>query len=94
MKDGLVIEPYDPTPAVLSRIHGEGFIKPKITETYSVDEEGGMWRVANTVPVEIKVVDSKTINLTWCKATHGQFELQWVKDNTILKRTIVVESLF
>ena len=94
MKNGLVIEPYDPTPAVLSRIHGEGFIKPKITETYSVDEEGGVWRVANNVPVSIEVVDSKTIHLTWCKATHGQFELQWVKDNTILKRTIVVESLF
>lgn len=94
MKNGLVIESYDPTPEVLSHIHGEGFIKPKITETYSVDIEGGFWRVQQNVPVEVEVVDNKTIRLTWCKATHGQFELQWVKDETIYKRTIVVESLF
>ena len=94
MKNGLVIEPYDSTPEVLSHIHGEAFIKPKIAETYSVDIEGGAWRVQDNVPVDIKVLDSKTILLTWFKATHGQFELQWVKDDTILRRIIVVESLF
>lgn len=94
MKNGLVVEPFDPTPEILSHIHGEGFIKPKITETYSVDIEGGVWRVERGLPIDIQVVDSKTIHLTWCKATHGQFKLQWVKDDTVFERTIVVESLF
>jgi uncharacterized protein YdeI (YjbR/CyaY-like superfamily) len=34
VKDGLIIEPIDPTPD--SEIKGETFIKPKIEETYSV----------------------------------------------------------
>lgn len=94
MKNGLIVEPFDPTPEVLSHIHGEGFIKPKIAEIYSVDEEGGTWRVKDCVPVEIEVIDEKSIKLTWVKATHGQFELQWLKDGEVRERTIVVESLF
>lgn len=92
MKNGLVIEPIDPTPS--SGIEGPTFIKPKISEVFSVAEEGGQWKIDKRYPLCIKVLDDKSIKIMWNKATSGQFDLQWIKDDVTLSKTIVVESLF
>lgn len=92
MKNGLQIAPIDPIPD--SCISGPTFIKPKITETYSVEEFGGKWSILEDFPVCIKQRNSKTIDLTWQKATSGQFTLQWTKGDMVCKKIIVVESLF
>ena len=92
MKNGLIIEPVIPSP--IGGIHGETFIKPKISEQYYVEVEGGVWSVDPCAPVRLRTIDATKIELVWDKATHGQFELQWSKDDTVIKKTIVVESLF
>jgi hypothetical protein len=69
VKNGLVIEPVDPTPQ--SEIAGETFIKPKIEEIYSVQLENGEWKVEDGVPVSLRVVDNYSIAVTWKKSTHG-----------------------
>ena len=93
MKDGLVIEPDDPTPD--SGIFGETFIKPMITEIYSVEMANGSWSILEKdAPVTICPNGNKSISLKWEKSTHGQFTLVWTKDNQILQKIIVVESLF
>lgn len=92
IKNGLVVEPIDPTPN--SCISGPTFIRPKLTETYSVKEFGGTWSVLENFPVCIKQKNSKTIDLTWQKFTSGQFTLQWQKEDKICTKVIVVESLF
>lgn len=92
LKDGLIIEPVDPTPD--SGIVGETFIKPKITEFYSVDILGGKWKILEDFPVQIKKVDDTKVAVTWNKATSGQFTLQWSKDDITYSKVIVVESLF
>lgn len=92
IKDGLVIEPVDPTPT--SGINGETFIKPKITETYSVDIQNGKWKTLEDVPVKICPAGNKSVRVTWEKMTSGQFTLQWSKDGETREKTIVVESLY
>lgn len=89
---GLIIEPVV-TPDV-GGIQGEGFIKPKITETYTVDESDGKWTVLEKVPVTIRETSSNTAAVTWNKMVSGQFTLQWTKDDKSLEKTIVVESLY
>ena len=96
--DGLVIEPFDPTPRILSHIAGEGFIKPLTTWKYSLDKDYGQgtWSVASNVPVTLNAIEEgKAVELTWFKSTHGQFELIWTNgDDITLTKTIVVESLW
>lgn len=93
MKDGLVIEPVDPSPQ--STIIGETFIKPRIAETYTAPESGGCWRVLEMgCPVEINQLSDTTVSLIWQKSTSGQFTLQWNKGLSTDTKTIVVESLF
>lgn len=92
MKDGLVIEPLDPTPE--SGITGNTWIKPMLEEIYSVEESGGKWSVDKTVPVCLKSLDETRVKVKWQKTTHGQFDLHWTKDDTSYSKTIVVESLF
>ena len=93
MKDGLIIESEDPTPE--SGIIGETFIKPMIQETYSVEEANGAWSILeNNIPVTICPSGDKSVQITWNKTTHGQFTLIWEKDDIILEKVIVVESLF
>lgn len=93
VKDGLVIEPIDPTPATL--IQGSWSIKPKISELYSIDIEGGTWSIVEQVPVLIaQSSDGLKCEVRWDKAISGQFTLRWQKDDNIQERTIVVESLF
>lgn len=92
MKNGLVIEPVDPTPK--SGINGETFIKPKISEIYSVEEQGGKWKVLEDVPVKVCLNGNKSVKVTWEKMTSGQFTLQWSKDKDIREKTIIVESLY
>lgn len=92
MKNGLIIEPVNPTPD--SKIQGETFIKPKIAEHYSVDIENGKWSIVEDFPVCIKKLDDKTIELIWQKSVSGQFTLKWTKDDLELTKVIVVESLF
>ena len=93
MKDGLIIESEDPTPE--SGIMGETFIKPMIQETYSVEEANGAWSILeNNIPVTICPSGDKSVQITWNKTTHGQFTLIWEKDDIILEKVIVVESLF
>ena len=90
MKNGLIIESVEPD----SRgIDGEIFIKPKITETYSVEETGGTWKILENVPVHI-CQGGKIAKVTWNKTTSGQFTLQWSKGNDVREKTIVVESLY
>lgn len=92
VKDGLVIEPVDPTPE--SKIIGDTFIKPKIAATYSVDVADGEWKILEDVPVCLKATGNQIATVTWNKATSGQFTLQWVKGNDVREKVIVVESLY
>lgn len=93
MKDGLVIEPVDPTPQ--SGIAGETFILPKVSELYSVEEDGGTWSVLeDNVPVSLCKQNGVSVQATWNKTTHGQFTLLWKKDDITLEKVIVVESMF
>lgn len=93
MKNGLIIEPIDKTPN--SEIQGEAFIKPKIQEIYSVEKTGGVWKVLEKdAPVTLCPHGNKSIRVIWNKSTHGQFTLQWAKDNNIYEKYIVVESLY
>jgi len=72
MKNGLVIEPEDPTPE--SGIHGETWIKPQIPQVYTSDVEGDWSIVVNAKPGEkcpvtliIDKDNKKKVTLTWNK---------------------------
>lgn len=92
IKDGLVIEPVDPNPQ--SKIKGNSFILPKVEEEYTIDEDGGNWRIVEDFPVCLTIVSSTKVKVKWNKTVSGQFTLQWYKDNLVENKTIVVESLF
>lgn len=92
MKDGLIIEPIDPSPK--SGISGNTFIKPKIRETFSVDEQGGTWKILENVPVKICKSGNKQIQLIWDKMVSGQFTLEWSKGDKLMQKIVVVESLY
>ena len=93
IKDGLIVEPDEPTPN--SEINGETFIKPAIPEIYSVDIDGGTWCIReNNVPVDIEPIDNKSVQVTWKKMTSGQFTLVWNNGSDTYEKVIVVESLF
>lgn len=93
IKDGLIVEPDEPTPN--SEINGETFIKPAIPEIYSVDIDGGTWCIReNNVPVDIEPIDNKSVRITWKKMTSGQFTLVWNSGSDTYEKVIVVESLF
>ena len=94
--DGLIIEPIDPNPDEDTvKIEGLTFIKPKITEIYKAPEIGGEWKILeDNCPVCLKVSNDPFVQITWNKTISGQFTLQWSKENTILTKIIVVESLF
>lgn len=93
LKDGLVVEPIDPTPETV--ILGETFIKPQIAEVYTAPAEGGCWEILERdYPVKLKVLDDTRVQVIWLKMTSGQFTLQWYKDTYVEQKTIVVESLF
>ena len=92
IKDGLLIEPIDPTPD--TQIIGETFIKPKIPEIFTSPIEGGTWKVLENYPVCINKIDDKSVEVIWQKSISGQFTLQWIKDDIITEKVIVVESLF
>lgn len=93
IKDGLVVEPDEPTPN--SEINGETFIKPAIPEIYSVDIDDGTWCIReNNVPVDIEPIDNKSVQVTWKKMTSGQFTLVWNNGSDTYEKVIVVESLF
>ena len=98
MINGLVIEPYDADPRIISHIAGEGFIKPLTEWKYSLDKDfgEGTWQYTAGVPVVAQVVEEgKSIILQWTKTSHGQFDLMWTNGDDInLKKTIVVESLW
>lgn len=90
--NGLVVEPVDPTPE--SEIIGNTFIKPKIAETYSVEEPDGKWSVLENAPVTLCPSGNTSVTVTWNKVVSGQFTLLWTKDDKFLEKTIVVESLY
>lgn len=93
IKDGLIVEPDEPTPN--SEINGETFIKPAIPEIYTVDMDGGTWCIReNNVPVDIEPIDNKSVQVTWKKMTSGQFTLVWNNGSDTYEKVIVVESLF
>lgn len=95
--DGLVIEKCDYSiyEDQDERIEGPGFIKPKIAEIYKAPEEGGEWSILESgFPVCLKCTTDKHVQLTWCKTVSGQFTLLWKKEDTMLQKTVVVESLF
>lgn len=90
--NGLVIEPIDPTPE--SEIEGNTFIKPKIAETYMVEEPDGKWSVLENAPVTLCPSGDTSVTVTWNKVVSGQFTLLWTKDDKSLEKTVVVESLY
>lgn len=92
LKNGLVIEPSDPTPDSL--IQGEAFIKPQIAEIYTAPVADGQWKVLENCPVCIRKLTDTSVEVTWRKSVSGQFTLQWVKDKLVDNKVIVVESLF
>lgn len=92
MKNGLIIEPIDPTPN--SGIIGETFIKPKIAEIYTAPESGGRWCIVEgKAPVKLKLKTDTKVEAIWDKTTKGEFTLRWTKDDKQLLKTIIVESL-
>lgn len=92
VKDGLVIEPVDPTPD--SEIKGETFIKPKIVELYTAPEQGGRWCIVeDNYPVIITPKTSISAEVLWNKTVSGQFTLRWCKGDKEITKIIVVESL-
>lgn len=92
IKNGLVIEPIDPTPN--AEIKGETFIKPSVIEKYTVDISGGIWFLPDDTPACIVDCNDTEVSIKWNKMTSGQFDLEWRKDDLVYKKTIVVESLF
>ena len=92
VKNGLVIEPVDPTPQTL--IKGNTFIKPKIAERYEAPAANGRWKVLDNLPVCLTSVDDTTVEVVWNKMTSGQFILQWSNGLQLETKTIVVESLY
>lgn len=92
IKNGLLIKPIDPTPD--TEIQGETFIMPKIAETYISPDQGGKWCVIeDNAPVTIVPKGGAVVEVIWNKTTSGQFTLQWSKDNTIITKIIIVNSL-
>lgn len=93
LKNGLIVEPIDPTPD--AEIAGATFITAKFEEIYTSPERGGKWcLVDKNVPVDITIIDDQTIKLVWNKMIDGEFTLQWSnKENRIARKTIVVKSL-
>ena len=95
IKNGLIVQPIDPTPS--SGIEGDTWIKPLIPESYFVNQNGGTWDVPPGCPVEIVInaTDDAKISLKWTRSTHGEFDLRWTSvDGDSLIKHIVVESLF
>lgn len=91
LKDGLVIEPIDPSPDTL--IQGDTFIKPGMVWTFTAPRAGGHWAIVESdVPVEL-VCHNQTVDITWKKMTSGQFTLHWWDDEDDTTKTIIVESL-
>lgn len=94
MKNGLVVEPQDPTPE--SGIHGETWIRPQLPQVYTSDVAGS-WEVEVSIkkgeklPVTLVVdkQDGKKCTVTWNRMSSGQFDLYCGS----LKKTIIVESL-
>lgn len=91
IKNGLMIEPVDPTPTSL--IAGPTFIKPRIKEIFSAPTKG-TWKVLEDYPVCLKVISDTEVEVLWNKSTSGQFTLQWSNDETTDNKIVVVESLF
>lgn len=92
MKDGLIVTPQANPPD--TGIQGEGWIKPMLEWTYSVDEPNGEWSVSDG-PIKYEISEDKTsITIKWTKSTHGSFELSWTNGETTYVKVIVVESLF
>lgn len=98
MKNGLVIEPVDPSPD--TDIIGDTFIKPKTATLYGIPEtenRSGHWTLANdNVPVQLCNCKDRIVKVFWNKMVSGQFDLLWYPDDggEPLSKTIVVESLY
>lgn len=93
MKDGLVIEPINPTPD--TQIQGETFILPSVPEIYTVGQTGGKWCYKEkNAPVRLISQEDGSVQVIWDKMTSGQFILTWTKDDVTHEKVIVVESLF
>lgn len=85
--DGLVVTPIEPP---LNEIHGQGFIKPKISYEYTyVGSDEGEWQFDKKLPLTY-VTNGRTITLKWEKSYTGQFVLKYGD----VEKTIVVESMF
>ena len=96
MKNGLIVEPVDPSPD--TEIYGDTWIKPMVVEEYYIKDTGGEWKVPPGCPVELVVneKDPSRVSVKWLPSTNGQFVLRWIKDDGSAPKdkTIVVESLF
>lgn len=93
IKNGLLIEPIDPTPD--TEIIGKTFIRPRTTEVYISPIPGGKWSIKEKkIPISMNCKDESSISLIWNSLLSGQFTLQWEKQELFTEKIIVVESLF
>lgn len=89
---GLIIKEENPnTGRIENLITGDSFIKPKGIYTYTYTGlTQAEWSIDSKYPVKYKIVDDRTIKLTWTASYSGQFDIVYGP----LTKTIVVESLF
>lgn len=90
IKNGLVVEPEDPTPD--SGIVGETWIMPNFEYTYTAPAAGGQWALADGIPVAVISKTDTSITIKWTKTSHGQFNISWTDGETTYVKTVVVNS--
>lgn len=92
--DDPTIVPAVPTDE--SPITGTLLIKPFGDYEYTVQASGGTWKILESnMPIIIKSQTDTSIIINWNKGKSGKFTLQYVNtDNTIISKSITVESLF
>ena len=89
---GLIATPVEPDKNLRSSIKGEGFIRPKVSYTYTFEgTEPGSWSVDNAANLPLETsINGKTITVKWIKTFSGQFTIRYGRS----EKTVVVESLF
>lgn len=89
---GLIMKEENPnTGRIENLITGDSFIKPKGIYIYTYTGlTQAEWSIDSKYPVKYKIIDDRTIKLTWTASYSGQFDIVYGP----LTKTIVVESLF
>ena len=97
VKEGIVDAWGEEIPEPQIDILGEVFIKPKKAYIYEYKGEtieNAKWYYDSTLPIEADI-NNTTITIKWKASYTGQFVLSFGEtEETAIKKTIVVESLF